>query len=355
MQPRVFIGSSVKDMRLARGVARILTEEGVTALGWWDHSVFPYGKTLIESLELAIRKANAAILVAGPDDAVQKPGGETVWQPRDNVIFEYGMFVAVHGRERVALATFHGKAELPSDVGGVLQIQLTPPDDDAKTDEELNAQFDERNRDGILTWLEPLRAKGDDVFSVERPWTIVGDIDTLINTHVAPAISKAREIDMMSSYRPVSNVHRRLTRFGDVPQNRLRVCFGNMWDAELARIYARKTQRDPLRMQSAVIESIGRYLGPKVGIDSTDPARIRVTGEALWKADYRIYLTQQRITYNYCRVGEVMLVAPLDVKTAQDPSPVGWILRRDDAPEAFAYYETDFHLMLSESQCVYGK
>lgn len=355
MQPRVFIGSSQKDQRLARGVARILTKEGVTALGWWDHSVFPYGKTLIESLELALRKANAAILVAGADDPVQKPGGETVWQPRDNVIFEYGMFVAVHGRERVALATSYGKAELPSDVGGVLQIQLTPPDDVAKTEEEFYAQFEERNREGILTWLEPLRARGEDVVSVERLWTIVGDIDTLLTEHVVPAIARATEIDMMSSYRPVSNVHRRLARFAEVPSNRLRVAFGNMWDEELAPIYSRKTQRDPVKMQSAIVESIGRYLGPKAVVDSADPKSIRVTGDVPCKADYRIYLTSQRITYNYCRVGDVMLVAPLDVKTAQDPSPVGWILRRDDAPEAFAYYETDFNLMLSESQCVYGK
>lgn len=355
MHPRVFIGSSLKDQRLARGIARILTQEGVAALGWWDHSVFPYGKTLIESLELAVRKANAAILVAGPDDAVQRPGGETVWQPRDNVIFEYGMFVAVHGRERVALATAYGKAELPSDIGGVLQVQLIPPGEDAKSDEAFYRQFEADNREGILTWLEPLRSKDEDVFIHERLWTVVGDIDTLLNMYVVPAIPKATEVDMMSAYRTVSNVHKRLGRFSDRAGNRLRVCFGNMWDLDLAHAYARKTKRNPAKMQDAIDDSIRRYLGDKITIDCADPANVRVTNEAPCNADYRIHLTSQRITYNYCRVGDVMLVAPLDVKSKQVPAPVGWILRRDDAPEAFAYYETDFELMLAESQCVYGK
>jgi hypothetical protein len=319
--------------------------------------VFPFGKTLIESLELALQKANAAILVAGPDDPVQKPTGETVWQPRDNVIFEYGMFVAVHGRERVALATAYGKAELPSDIGGVLQISLSPPDDATAADDVFYAQFEERNREGIRTWLEPLSTHGTVAVSVERLWTTVGDIDTLMMDFIVPEIAKSKEVDMMSSYRPVSNMFRRLVafRFADGPQNRLRVCFANMWDEELARLYARKTQREPEKMQNALVESIGRYLGPKAEFDRSDPARIRITGGAPCKADYRIYLTSQRLTYNYCRVGDVMLVAPLDVKTLQDPSPVGWVLRRDDAPNAFAYYEADFDLMLSESQCVYGK
>jgi hypothetical protein len=354
MRARVFIGSSKKDMRYARAVARLLASANVTALGWWDHSVFPHGKTLIESLELAVRKSNAAILVAGPDDAIQRPGGQTVWQPRDNVIFEYGMFVAMHGRERVALATFHGSAELPSDIGGVLHIQLAPPDESAD-EATFDAQFDQRNRDEIMAWLTPLIDEAEDVISLEKCPTVVGDIDTLINDFVSPEIATATQIDMMSSYRPVSNVYKRLARFGRTPTNRLRVCFGNQWDAELARAYARKTQRDPGRMQSAVIESIARFLGDHVVIDPTDPAKVRVTGTTSFKADYRVYLTPQRVTYNYCRVGDVAMVAPLDMKTAQYPAPIGWLVRREHAPEAFAYYEQDFESMLAECQCIYGK
>jgi len=354
MRARVFIGSSKKDIKYARAVAKLLETENVTALGWWDHSVFPHGKTLIESLELAVRKSNAAILVAGPDDAIQKPGGQTVWQPRDNVIFEYGMFVAIHGRERVALATFHGSAELPSDVGGVLHIQLTAPDV-PEDHAAFSAQFDERNRDEILAWLNPLIDEEQDVFSIEKCPTVVGDIDTLINDFISPEIARSTQIDMMSSYRPVSNVYKRLLRFGQTEANRLRVCFGNQWDVNLAHAYARKTQREPARMQDAVCESIGRFLGDEVKIDASDPAAIRVTGSSTCKADYRVYLTPQRVTYNYCRVGDVAMVAPLDMKTKQIPAPVGWLLRRDHAPDAFAYYEQDFELMLAESQCIYGK
>ena len=354
MRARVFIGSSKKDIKYARAIARLLESANVTALRWWDHSVFPHGKTLIESLELAVRTSNAAILVAGPDDAIQKPGGQTVWQPRDNVIFEYGMFVAMHGRERVALATIHGSAELPSDIGGVLQIQLVPPDvpDDDPT---FDTQFEQRNREEIMAWLAPLIDETEDGFSLEKCPTVVGDIDMLIHACLSSKIAKATQIDMMSSYRPVSNVYRYLGKFGQVGTNRLRVCFGNQWDVELARAYGRKTQRDPTRMQDAVKESIGRFLGDGVDIDATDPANVRVTGTTSCKADYRIYLTPQRVTYTYCRVGDVAMVAPLDMKKAATPRPMGWLLRRDHAPEAFAYYEHDFETMLAEGQCIYGK
>lgn len=350
MQLRVFIGSSEKDLKYAKAIAKILEKEQVTAIGWWDRDVFPHGQTLIESLEVAMWKANAAILVAGPGDSVQKAGGEIVAQPRDNVIFEYGMFVAARGRQRVGLATFFEKVELPSDIGGVLHMRLKSSEPFVEED------FIRDNAAEIAGWLKaakkPLKRA-----SAERCWTMVGDAQELVSEHIVPEIKAgAKQIDMISIYRPVAEMYRHLDDFGTVAGNRLRVVFANLWDAKLVEAYARKiTGKKPGYMADMLLLSIQRYLGDEAEVDHSDPEKVRATTTAACAADYRVYLTDQRITYNYVRAGDVLIIIPLDMKTAQRPSPPGWVVRCDDAPGAFSYYVGDFEKILAESQCIYGR
>jgi len=357
VQLRVFIGSSEKDLKYAQAIAKIVDgasemidgERSVTAVGWWDRNVFPLGQTLIESLELAVRRANAAILVAGPGDSVQKADGKIVSQPRANVIFEYGMFVAVRGRKQVGLATFFEQVELPSDIGGVLHMRL-------KTSEPFNEEdFIRDNKAEIESWLKPLKTQASKQASFERCWSVVGDAEKLALEHIVPEIATATQIDMVSIYRPVAGMYRYLDDFRNTPGNRLRVCFANMWDSTLESAYARKIAgKKAGYMRDSLLETIQRYLGDETVVDATDPKRIRATPPAGCAADYRVYLTDQRVTYNYCRVDDVLLIIPLDMKKAQRPSPPGWVFRCDDAPHAFSYYVGDFEKILAESQQIYG-
>ncbi len=327
-----------------------MEKEQVTAIGWWDRNVFPHGQTLIESLELAVRRANAAILVAGPGDSVTKPDGEVVSQPRDNVIFEYGMFVSARGRKAVGLATFFEKVELPSDIGGVLHMRLKSSEPFVEED------FLRDNTAEIAGWLKPLKTQAAKPASFERSWTMVGDAEKLTLEQIVPEIATATQIDMISIYRPIAGMYRYLDDFRTVAGNRLRIVFANMWDTSLAEAYARKIAgKKPGYMADALLESIQRYLGDETVVDNSDPKKVRATTAAACVADYRVYLTDQRITYNYVRAGDVVMIIPLDMKKAQRPSPPGWVVRCDDAPDAFSYYVGDFEKIIAESQCIYGR
>ena len=144
---QVFIGSSTEAKRLAREVSRLITTEmpSASVIPWWDDRAFPPGPTLIESLEQLIKRTNAAIILATPDDKRIKRGS-AVYLPRDNIVLEYGMFAAFHGRPRCGLATVE-HPELPSDLDGVTRIRLRPA--------RGGRNFRQANRREIRKWLVP--------------------------------------------------------------------------------------------------------------------------------------------------------------------------------------------------------
>ncbi len=108
MQSReLFIGSSREGLKYAKKLKELLDPElqvyGIECILWNDPSVFTVGVTTIESL---CQKANAlkkyggyAVMVMTPDDEVHVRN-EVRYVPRDNVIFELGLFLGYLGRER---------------------------------------------------------------------------------------------------------------------------------------------------------------------------------------------------------------------------------------------------------------
>jgi len=84
------VGSSSEGMEFARAVgAKLESDAEVTV---WEDGIFELGYTAIESLTVALSRFDFAVLVLTPDDVVQsrsidRPG------PRDNVIFELGLFM----------------------------------------------------------------------------------------------------------------------------------------------------------------------------------------------------------------------------------------------------------------------
>lgn len=72
-------------------------------------------------------------------------------------------------------------------------------------------------------------------------------------------------------------------------------------------------------------------------------------------AGYAISLTSQRITYSYYRIDDVAFIVPLDMKTAQDPAPLAWVLDRETAPRAFDHYRTEYDRLFEEAPRVFPK
>lgn len=86
------------------------------------------GKSLIEKLENAANQVNFAVVLLTADDeakAKEESGFES--RARQNVVFEMGYFMALLGRERVAVLRAHGVKE-PGDTHGMLYIPYGPFD-----------------------------------------------------------------------------------------------------------------------------------------------------------------------------------------------------------------------------------
>jgi phosphoserine phosphatase len=131
-RPSVFVGSSREGKELAEALQSLLEDEVDITI--WTQGVFEPSSTAIESLEQASRGFDFAVLVLTADDQVVHRGA-TYAVPRDNLIFELGLFTGALGRQRCLMVAPSGTIKLPSDLGGVGVAQYN----DQRTDENWQA------------------------------------------------------------------------------------------------------------------------------------------------------------------------------------------------------------------------
>jgi predicted nucleotide-binding protein len=114
---RVFIGSSTESKRAAMAVKKALDSVATTVV-WTQKDVFEPGKFTLESLEEHARRSDFAVMVFGPDDVIYSRGNRQA-APRDNVIFELGLFMGALDRKRTFVVAPHGKKlKIPTDILG---------------------------------------------------------------------------------------------------------------------------------------------------------------------------------------------------------------------------------------------
>jgi predicted nucleotide-binding protein len=118
---RVFIISSVEALPIARAIQSVFEYDPFTVVVWTD-GVFKITNYTLQSLEDQIDQSDFAIAIAHPDDQVESR--QSQWpQPRDNVIFELGLFMGRLGRARaILMEPRDDKVKLPSDLAGVTTI-----------------------------------------------------------------------------------------------------------------------------------------------------------------------------------------------------------------------------------------
>jgi hypothetical protein len=112
---RIFVGSSTEAEPIANGLIKRLNAQPETRADSW-REVFPLASITLLSLEEAVSKYSYAVFVFSADDAVEVRG-KKLKIPRDNVIFEAGLFMKACGKER----TFIVKPDDPhvlSDLAG---------------------------------------------------------------------------------------------------------------------------------------------------------------------------------------------------------------------------------------------
>jgi hypothetical protein len=117
-RPKVFIGSSTEGLEIARAIAWRLRGTAAIML-WKEEEVFPLGGMTLPSLLEVATQVDFALLVLTADDIVRKRGRRSR-SPRDNTIFEAGLFMGRLGPDRTFLIHSHEiRQALPTDLGGL--------------------------------------------------------------------------------------------------------------------------------------------------------------------------------------------------------------------------------------------
>jgi Predicted nucleotide-binding protein containing TIR-like domain len=124
-EPRIFLGSSGKQAKFLQALTRGL--EDVADVRPWTTS-FNLGATAIEQLLELTREVDFAAFVFAGDDwtTTPTPAGAAAYagqaSPRDNVVFEAGLFGGVLGMRRTFILHAAG-AKLPSDLLGLTAVR----------------------------------------------------------------------------------------------------------------------------------------------------------------------------------------------------------------------------------------
>jgi CRP/FNR family cyclic AMP-dependent transcriptional regulator len=120
--PIVFVGSSSEALPVAKPLHAALALPSVEAR-LWTFDVFSPSNFTIEDLEAQAQQSDFAVLVASPDDVVSSRGKKAT-APRDNVIFEFGLFMGACGRKRTFIVQPKSvDLKLPSDLLGLATIR----------------------------------------------------------------------------------------------------------------------------------------------------------------------------------------------------------------------------------------
>lgn len=124
-RPYVFVGSSTEGLDIAKAIQANLDHLCETHI--WSQGLFGLSEGTLETLVNSLERFDFAILALTDDDLTLSRGSEQR-SPRDNIIFETGLFIGGLGRERVFLvADRSAKLKLPTDFAGITPATFEPP------------------------------------------------------------------------------------------------------------------------------------------------------------------------------------------------------------------------------------
>jgi hypothetical protein len=125
MKPRLFLGSSGKQAKLVQALTRGLAD--VADVEPWT-AVFNPGVSTLDRLVELTREVDFAAFVFAQDDWTTNPADDSAQgqaSPRDNVVFEAGLFGGALGMRRTFILHANG-AKLPTDLLGMTAVRYPP-------------------------------------------------------------------------------------------------------------------------------------------------------------------------------------------------------------------------------------
>lgn len=120
MKPRLFIGSSSEGLKTAKFLQKQLAE--ITECEIWNEGVFGLNESYFETLIKIPNLYDFALLIATKDDRT-KSRNKLFNAPRDNIIFEFGLFLGKLHRKRVYILQ-EEEVKLPSDLLGITVLKF---------------------------------------------------------------------------------------------------------------------------------------------------------------------------------------------------------------------------------------
>lgn len=166
----MFIGSSSEGLAVAEHLQALLDDHFETTV--WNQGVFGLTRTALDDLVRAARASDFAILVLRQDDAVVRRGRRSE-VPRDNVIFELGLFIGALGPQRTFIV--HSRQEPPAVPTDLLGITA--------------ALYNERKDANLLAALGPAALKIRQAASHSKPGRFKSDDATQASVNEAVTVA----------------------------------------------------------------------------------------------------------------------------------------------------------------------
>lgn len=118
----VFIGSSSENIEIAEQVKLLVQDFSMDVKIWSEPGIFKLSKAALDSLIETARGYDFSIMIFDESDVVESRS-QTFLAPRDNVVFELGLFMGAIGAERsFILRPKSADLKIPSDLLGITAL-----------------------------------------------------------------------------------------------------------------------------------------------------------------------------------------------------------------------------------------
>ncbi len=144
--PFLFIACASESLSVAEAIRDYVEADKEVVVEIWTDNVFKPSKGTMESLEGKLESSDFSVAIFSADDKVESRGEEKV-APRDNTVFELGLFGGAIGRERSFFAVEKGAdVKVPSDLAGITSLRFSRPTEGGGSPDvaEACAQIEER-------------------------------------------------------------------------------------------------------------------------------------------------------------------------------------------------------------------